>query len=688
MAHGKKKGKLHKKAGSGKDKKERSLRPGKTGYISRPQVTRRLQISLPQFRQLCIYKGIHPVEPNLKRVRKLDKTWYYLKDISFLRRDEIMNWFRDIKIYEKKRIHLKALGKKAELEVLKKRKPKLNMDHFVRERYPSLQDAVNDLDDALSLIYLFSEMQYGITNKIIRRKQLSECIRLKHEWQSYVIESKTLQKVFVSIKGIYYQVSLLGSTVTWLVPHQQRVQVPHNVDVITMSFFVDFYVTMLSFVFYRLYTELGLHYPPKLDNASLGLVEGSKAVKLEKVAAPAIKTEAAPLPTKHTAPLTAAEQERINIVNRKLQHIIAIDEKMSKEETPENKPDLVEVKTEPKDEDGQIPEEFRKVDEEAGEDSQSLYLKDTSRLFHGFKFFINREIPKQEVRFMIRAFGGEDFTEYDSQESDPKITHHVVDRQWDKSRMLAGREYIQPQWIFDSINAGILLPYHEYAPDASLPPHISPFVNDELKGYVPKQREHLNELIEKQKGGMVDKEGDSDKEEDTKVIGEDDEEDDLSNLESLYMKELAAEQEGRSYAAYVEDELGETQMLGEGEAPKKEEESEDEEVTKALKKAQHKKTKKQIEAERLAQDEKDREAMSLDLLNSRNRRIVKSIKKRLDKKKEINEHLMQKRLNVERKKKEQEKSKKRALPETTPDPILSKRKAEEASKANAKKAKK
>lgn len=144
---------------------------------------------------------------------------------------------------------------------------------------------------------------------------------------------------------------------------------------------------------------------------------------------------------------------------------------------------------------------------------------------------------------MVRAFAGEDFTEYDGVENDPKITHHIVDRQWDKSKMMIGREYIQPQWIFDSINAGILLPYHEYpkyirraseyhlkllryAPDAQLPPHISPFVNDVKRGYVPKQREHLDELIAKEKGeggkGVKDEGSD-----DELLIGADDEDEDV-----------------------------------------------------------------------------------------------------------------------------------------------------------------
>lgn len=44
--------------------------------------------------------------------------------------------------------------------------------------------------------------------------------RLALEWQAYVVRSSALRRVFVSVKGYYFQAELLGQSVTWLVPHQ------------------------------------------------------------------------------------------------------------------------------------------------------------------------------------------------------------------------------------------------------------------------------------------------------------------------------------------------------------------------------------------------------------------------------------------------------------------------------------
>ena len=78
----------------------------------------------------------------------------------------------------------------------------------------------------------------------------------------YVIAAKALRKVFVSIKGIYYQVEIQGQTVTWIVPHAVPIHQPTDVDYKIMLTFTEFYVTMLGFVNYNLFHQLNLFYPP------------------------------------------------------------------------------------------------------------------------------------------------------------------------------------------------------------------------------------------------------------------------------------------------------------------------------------------------------------------------------------------------------------------------------------------
>ena len=143
--------------------------------------------------------------------------------------------------------------------------PVLKLDHIVKERYPTFIDALRDLDDCLTLCFLFSTFP---SMAHIPRDQTVLCRRLTVEFLNAVIAAKALRKVFVSIKGYYYQAEIKGQAITWIVPHhfcfepQSRAEVDFKV----MSTFVEFYITMLGFVNYRLYHTQNLYYPPKFNN--------------------------------------------------------------------------------------------------------------------------------------------------------------------------------------------------------------------------------------------------------------------------------------------------------------------------------------------------------------------------------------------------------------------------------------
>jgi len=116
-------------------------------------------------------------------------------------------------------------------------------------------------------------------------------------------------------------------------------------------------------------------------------------------------------------------------------------------------------------------------------------------LFSGLVFLLSKETPMDALEFVILCADGKVVREYllsPEQISSTTITHQVVDRSDKQKRFILSREYIQPQWVFDSFNVKALLPTQPYAPGQAPPPHLSPFVLHEGT-YVPKQAEVLRE---------------------------------------------------------------------------------------------------------------------------------------------------------------------------------------------------
>lgn len=446
-------------------------------FVTRSRALKKLQLSLSEFRKLCILKGIYPREPK-KKPKGADKTYYFLKDIQFMLHDPLINKLRELRAWRQKVKKAKARRDKEKLEMLYANKPAYNLNHLVKERYPTFIDALRDLDDALCLIHLFAEMP---SNSKISPETITNCQHLCKEFQYYIVKTNALRKVFLSIKGIYYQAEIFGQTVTWITPYKFPQPTKRDVDYKVMKSFLEFYQTLMGFVNFKLFHSLGLSYPPKWNDTNDSgvflralIVENNSNSNLDK------------------SNTQKKSEARIVTLDKALKQIENSEQETrstteTKEETPQ------ELK--PNDQIDIFDEEQKKLIQQ-----QEIF----KTLFKNCVFFLSREVPRESLEFVILSFGGEVILDED-QETNKRITHQVVDNDFQKHRFLT-REYVQPQWVYDSVNARVLLPVTNYVPGAKLPPHLSPFVDDETEGYVPAYRQKLERYIRLQQGEELDSE--------------------------------------------------------------------------------------------------------------------------------------------------------------------------------------
>ena len=496
-------------------KADASRKGAAKNYITRTQAVRKLQLSLPDFRKLCIWKGIYPREPrSKKRVSKSSTpstTFYYSRDIQYLLHEPLVAKFRDLKSLEKKISRALGRGNVSDAQRLERNaarpektgKPRYTLDHVIRERYPTFLDAIRDLDDCLSMLFLFANLP---STSSVPAKMIARCERLCLEFQHYLIVSHSLQKSFLSIKGIYYEANIQGESVLWVVPYKFNQRVVGDVDFRIMGTFVEFYMTLLGFVNLRLYTSVGLKYPPRFDEA-----KDDQGAELG-----ALTLEGANQLTNGVEPVPATEEAETHVQNPQLQ--AEVDKVIRELKGAEASGGDSTARDQAGEEDNTgATETFDKFEPAApGGDvlpQPSYSTNDPSALFSKCTFFLSRETPRQPLEFILRAFGckrvGWDAVlgdgAFTTNELDPSITHQVVDRpviraavneegdgednqtslKLGPNQRIPGRIYVQPQWVWDSINDEELKSAHEYAPGAQLPPHFSPFVKSVASGYDP-----------------------------------------------------------------------------------------------------------------------------------------------------------------------------------------------------------
>ncbi|XP_059482472.1 pescadillo homolog [Neocloeon triangulifer] len=431
-------------------------------YITRKSAMKKLQLTLKDFRKLCILKGIYPREPSNRRKAQKGKTGiktlYHAKDIKFLSHEPLIWKLREFKIFAKRMGTARATKNFEKIRQYLESRPHLKVDHIVKERYPTFIDAVRDMDDCLTLCFMFSTFP---SIKHVRRDFSSLCRRLTVEFMHYVMAARALRKVFISIKGYYFQADISGQTVTWIVPHvfPFKPESKDDVDFKIMASFVEFYTVMLGFINFKLYHSLNLYYPPKFPASSKD-AESKILVDQE-----------------------AFVSERIAALNLNLLKSDGTSNEYVEEEFEMDDIPLIDD-----------PDKIAEIREEREK------VKRLKTLFKGLKVFVNREVPREPVVFVLRCFGAEVswdpllFVGSTFDEHDTKITHQIIDRP-SLERSYLSRYYVQPQWVFDCVNARKLLPEVDYLMGKTLPPHLSPFTTAREGQYQPPEEQALREGV-------------------------------------------------------------------------------------------------------------------------------------------------------------------------------------------------
>lgn len=409
----------------------------------------------------------------------------------------------------------RAAGRNEPDEALRKNAicPKYTLHGLVRERYPRFVDALSDLDDALTLTFLFAALP---TTTSIKSKVVGTAKQLAAAWGAYCSTAACVTKSFISVKGVYLEATVQGIPIRWIVPHSFTQFMPEDVDYRVMTTFFEFYETLLHFVLFKLYNDIGVRYPlPALDAS--GEVKGStsyilgsnlrnlaNAMSTSNNAVTNIVSEAMEdnkerqvETVKKSKAEKSIEKERLQSLGAALNHL---DEENEEDDDDDEAEDDVDVAAPLK----EALENMADVEARASIPGGKLAMDDEAlkrkRLFAGLTFFLSREVPRGYLEVVCLAFGGKIGWEGPNSpiaEDDPSITHHIVDRPQllsSYSSLPKSREYVQPQWILDCTNFMFLLPIAKYAVGVSLPPHLSPWVDNEEEGYKPAYAEEIERL--------------------------------------------------------------------------------------------------------------------------------------------------------------------------------------------------
>ena len=257
-----------------------------------------------------------------------------------------------------------------------------------------------------------------------------------------------------------------------------------------MLTFLELYQTLLGFVFFKLYTDAGLVYPPPLDDKKDEGAAGVGAFSLQEATQ---RTEAN---TRQQAKEVEVDGKRVS--GKDVRQTIKNISTDGPADGDVEMADVDQADTENAMDEDFVPHPSASNPQEAAtlptlQSLSALPQSGSSKLFAPYTFWLSRETSRPIFEFIVRAFGGRIGWPASSgsgspfDETDESITHVIIDRPVvarpdeteEERERRRRRKYVQPQWVVDCVNAGKILLEDLYAQGKTLPPHLSPFEDRE-----------------------------------------------------------------------------------------------------------------------------------------------------------------------------------------------------------------
>merc|ERR1712118_308940 len=307
------------------------------------------------------------------------------------------------------------------------------------------------------------------------------------QFQNYVVHCHSLRHVFVARKGVYLQADIMGQILTWTVPVRVLQVNLNGAKLYVFSFFVEFYATLLNFVNFRLcYVESFAYLHSKLYLAVKTEMKSKPRFmfgSLDEVVKYSGKDKSKERPC-HDGQNFKSEQNHKEI---NLWHIANCNKDKRIEIENLNKVHTLKNYIRFSDSLSSVQKKISKLVNNYSSTSwckateHNIHTEDDSivcgRVFRGLVFYLATEVHQALLKFVIEAFGGTIASFARSAQPstvDKSITHFIVDG---PRRLTFPGVYVQPQWVFDSANLRKPVAHHPYAPENTLPTHLSPFFN-------------------------------------------------------------------------------------------------------------------------------------------------------------------------------------------------------------------